>query len=432
MNQFYCVGVSHKTCPIEIREKIAFPEKNLPEALAGLRTLEGVRECFILSTCNRVEIYARGEDSLSGLLNHFLSSFHGLKSSELNAYVYCLEGGNVFHHLFRVAAGLESMVVGETEIHGQLKEAFQLAQKAGTLDSMLYQLAERALRVGKKARTETKISRGAISVASVAVELAEKIFGRLSGEKVLVLGTGEMSEKTIENLVRAGAGKIVVASRNFERALELSQKFGAEPILFSDWLRALRTSDIVISSTAAPHPVVRYDDVKMVIHERRHKPLFFIDIAVPRDIESTVQTLDDVYLYDIDDLESVIQANIRERKKEIDACERLIEREMEQFSGWLEELGLKPVLERLIRHFDEAAEEEMRKLKAVFPGREQELRDLWTRVRKKAFHKPLQKLRLVSKEGSLPRYLQILRELFSEDIPEKKNSDSESVQRKKV
>ena len=424
MNQFFCVGISHKTCPVEIREKVAFSERVLPEALREMRALEGIRECLILSTCNRVELYGRGDEFMSKHISRFLSSFHELDQTELEPHLYHLIGEEVADHLFRVASGLDSMVVGENEIYGQLKTAFRIACDADAVDSILYQLVERALRVGKRARTKTKISYGAVSVASVAVELAEKIFGRLTGEKVLVLGTGEMSERTIEHLVKEGAGKIVVASRNFERALELAQKFGAEPVRFDEWLSVLRTSDIVISSTSAPHPIVRFEDIKMVMQERRHRPLFLIDIAVPRDVEPSVQSIDDVYLYDIDDLESVIHLNVRERKREIQKCERLIDHELLEFQSWMEQLEMKPVLRWLQHHFDEMLEAEIEKTKANFVGKENQVRDLFTRVRKKMFHKPLEKLKLAAREGTLPRYLQLIRELFSEETSSKKSDDS--------
>ncbi|MBI4388298.1 MAG: glutamyl-tRNA reductase [Candidatus Omnitrophica bacterium] len=420
IKEFICVGLSYKTCPVEIREQVAFSQSKLPQALEEMRQLEGIRECFILSTCNRVELYGRGEDGIENSIGKFLAGFHGLEEKEIGCHRYVLRGPEVFRHLFRVASGLESMVVGENEIYGQLKQAFRIAWEKGTVDSILYQLVERALRVGKHTRTETKIGQGAVSVSSVAVELAEKIFGKLSGEQVLVLGTGGMSEKTLEHLVKEGAGKIVVTSRNYERTLELSQKFGAEPIHFDNWLRALKTSDIVISSTSAPHPIIRSEDVKMVMQERKHQPLFLIDIAVPRDIETSVQSIDDVYLYDIDDLQSVIQSNVRERKKEIEKCNRLIEHEIAQFTAWLEQLELKPVLQWLVRHFDEAIEDEIKKSHSHFQGRENQLRDLIVRVRKKFFHKPLQNLKHASLEGSLPRYLQLIRELFSEDVSKKR------------
>ena len=224
-----------------------------------------------------------------------------------------------------------------------------------------------------------------------------------------------MSERTIEHLVREGAGKIVVASRNFDRALELAQKFGAEPIHFDEWMRALRTSDIVISSTAAPHPIIRFEDIKLIMQERCNQPLFLIDIAVPRDIEATVQTLDDVYLYNIDDLQSVIQSNVRERKREIEKCEILIEHEITEFYSWTQQLDMKPTLRWLQHQFDQLVEEEINKSKYQLAGKENEIRELFTRVRKKMFHKPLERLKSAAREGFLPRYLQLIRELFSEE-----------------
>lgn len=397
-----------------MRERLAFSEKIIPGALTAMRQIEGLRECFLISTCNRVELYGRGDETIGRALYAFLASYHGVPETELCSYRYLLRGDQVIAHLFRLSCGLESMVIGESEIYGQLKRAFHTAVEAKSLDSILYQLVERALRVGKKARTETAISRGAVSVSSVAVELAEKIFGKLSGEQVLVLGTGEMSERTIENLVKAGAGKIVVSSRSFERALGLAQKFGAEPIQFDEWLRALRTSDIVISSTSAPHTVVRYEDVKTAMQERRHKPLFFIDIAVPRDVDASVQTLDDVYLYNIDDLQSVVRANVLERKREIEKCERLVEREITDFLGWLEQLDIKPTLEWFQDYYDSIVEEEIRKAPHPFQGKEEDLRGMLTRIRKKLFHRPLKNLKHASKEGTLHRYLQMVHELFSD------------------
>jgi glutamyl-tRNA reductase len=292
--ELVCIGINHKNCPVEIREKFAFSESKLSKALVELRTMEGLREWFILSTCNRVELYGRGFSDLENSLIHFLAETHGFDVCHLKPYLYQYHGRDVANHLFRVASGLDSLVVGENEIYGQVRQAFRLANELKSLDSVLYQLVERALRVGSRVRTDTKINEGAVSVSSIAVELAEKIFGRLTGEHVLILGTGEMSELTLKHLIKAGAGEVVVTSRTYERALELAQKYGAKPITFDSWLRMLRTSDIVISSTAAPHHIVKFEDVKSVMEERRHKPLFFIDIAVPRDVDPQVGDIDDV------------------------------------------------------------------------------------------------------------------------------------------
>lgn len=433
MNKLYCAGIDHHRTNVELRERFSISEKRLPEALDAMRQIEGVRECFLLSTCNRVELYARGDELLAKSLPKFLSSFHGIEESELNCHRYILQGEEAARHLFKVSSGLESMVIGEYEIYGQLKRAFKAAIDAGTVDSVLFQLIERALRIGKRVRTETKISKGAVSVSSVAVELAEKIFGHLHGEQVLVIGTGEMSELTLQHLVKAGAGKIIVTSRSFEKALGLAQKFGAEPIAFDEWLRALRASDIVISSTAAPHAIIKAEDVKSVMQERRRKPLFFIDIAVPRDVESAVQHIDDVYLYNIDDLQSVIHTNVRERKREVEKCEKLIDHELEEFQGWIEQLDLKPTLSWFQNYFDEVVREEIEKSRSKFSGKEEELESLLTRVRKKLFHRPLKNLKRASHDGSLHRYLQMVRELFSDHSQKsEKSSGSEKKENSRV
>ena len=407
-----CIGLNHKTCPVEVREKIAFSEPALHEALLEMRTIEDLREWFILSTCNRVELYGRGLPGVEERLIQFLAQYHGLEDETCHPYLYRYRGHEAAKHLFRVSSGLDSLVIGENEIYGQIRHAFRIANELKTLDSILYQLIERSLRLGKRVRSETKISEGAVSVSSIAVELAEKIFGKLTGERVLILGTGKMSELTMKHLVKAGAGEITVASRTYERALELSQKFGAKPIGFDAWLRALRTSDIVISSTSAPHPIVKFEDVESVMKERRHKPLFFIDIAVPRDVESRVGEIDDVYLYDIDDLKTVSEANLRLRKKEIAKCEIIIERELESFDQWYEFLEAGPVIQKLTAYFDGVVEREVAKASPKFKGHEEELKALIQKIKAGLLHVPVEKLKESARMGSIEHYLETLHSLF--------------------
>lgn len=407
-----CIGINHKNCPVEVREKFAFSEPKLAKALAELRSMEGLREWFILSTCNRVEIYGRGFSGVENNLTHFLADSHGLDVCLFKPYLYQHYGRDVANHLFRVASGLDSLVIGENEIYGQVRNAFRLANELGSLDSILYQLVERALRVGRRVRTETKINEGAVSISSIAVELAEKIFGKLTGERVLILGTGKISELTLKHLIKAGAGEILVTSRTYERALGLAQKYGAKPVTFDSWLRTLRTSDIVISSTAAPHHVVKFEDVKSIMGDRRHKPLFFIDIAVPRDVDPKVSEIDDVYLYDIDDLRSVADANLRLRKKEISKCEAIIERELESFGQWHEFLEAGPVVQKLTAYFDEIVEREVSKAARKFKGRENELRSLAQKIKAGLLHVPIEKLKESARIGSMERYLETLYSLF--------------------
>ena len=407
-----CIGLNHKVCPVRVREKLAFSTSELASALSRMREIPDLREWFLLSTCNRVELYARGVGETEESLIRFLADYHELDPHLFRPYLYQYYNREVVHHLFRVACGLDSLVVGENEIYGQIRNAFRLANELKTLDSILYQLVERSLRVGKRVRSETRINEGAVSVSSIAVELAEKIFGKLSDERILILGTGKISGLTVKHLVKAGVGEITVASRTYERALELAQKFGARPIGFDEWHCALERSDIVISSTASPHPIVRREDVEGIMDQRRRKPLFFIDIAVPRDIDPEVGEIDDVYLYDIDDLKSVAEANLRLRKKEVTKCETIIQQELESFDQWYAFLEAGPMTQRLIAYFDRVIESEVARVRNKFKGREKELETLVQRIKAKLLHAPVEKLKDSTKIGSLGRYLEALYSLF--------------------
>jgi len=408
----FCVGLNYKGCPVATREKLAFTEANISPALEALKKQEGIQEGFILSTCNRVEIYARGFNDIESVLIEFISEFHRLNQSEFCSFLYQYRGEEAVRHLFSVSCGLDSMVIGENEIHGQIRRAFRLANDFKTIESVLYQLIERAIRVGKKVRKATKINEGAVSVSSVAVELAGKIFGQLSNEKVLVLGAGEMSELTLERLVSAGVEDITVSSRTYERALEVSQKFGATPVRFNEWFHVLRSSDIVISSTAALRPLISYKDVKNMMLDRKDKPLFFIDIAVPRDIDAQVDEIDDVYLYNIDDLRAVSETNLKLRKKEVLKCEKIIEHEVELFRQWEIYFEARNVIQKFVSYFDGVIDEEFLKLENKFERKEDEWYALAGRIKSKLLHTPLEKLKENAKEGNIDRYLEVLDSLF--------------------
>lgn len=415
------VGLNHKTCPIEIRERLAFSKTRTREALAGIRTKIHASEWFLLSTCNRVEAYFVSDSPVKARedFENFLLEFHRIESKEFAHHLYHYEDEDAVRHLFRVICGLDSLVLGENEIHGQIKESFGWASEAGTLGPILGRLFERAFQVSKKVRTDTKINEGAVSVSSVAVELAEKIFGRLHGEKVLVLGTGEMSELTLKHLVTSGAGAILVANRTFEKAEYLARQFNAEAVHFDAWLERLKTVDIVITSTAAPHPVVTYQNVEDIMRSRRHKPLFLIDIAVPRDVEARVSEIDDVYLYNIDDLKVVADANLKERKKEIEACERLIEEKVGEFFKWLNGLDSGEVVNRFREYLDFCLAQELNgRFGEKFSPEEKKL--LHDRLRGKIMHAPLEKLKEAAGNGGVHRYLETLEALFDLQKMEKK------------
>ena len=431
MSQFLVYGINHKNCPVEVRETLHFRERRLPEAFEWIRREWPSVETLILSTCNRVELYfaseagAHSRTSSSAAepraplptedIAHFLTAFHGIDRSRFEHLAYRLEGKQAIAHLFRVASGLDSMVVGENEILGQLKEAFRAAQEAGTVDSLLYRWAERALRIGKQIRTKTKINEGAVSIPSVAVELAEKIFGRLAGEKIMVLGTGEMSELALQHLKQAGAEALYVVSRGEERGRLLAESFGARWISKEAWEPFLMEVDILIASTSAPHPIVRLEAVRRAMEKRKHRPLFLIDIAVPRNIESEIHALDDVYLYNIDDLQEVAQANLRLRRKEVHEAELHIHQAVEEFEAWVEQLQAGPTIERLQAFFGQIVTEEMKRLEPLNEEERKQYEAFAHRLKAKFLHLPLETLRESSRLGTLRRMLEAIQTLFHLD-----------------
>lgn len=417
---FFVLGLNHKECPVEIREKLHFSPKRISGVLESLKDDSVLDELVILSTCNRVEFY--GFTETEGVpeerLLKLIDESHGVDPAQFRDYFYRHEGKQAIHHLFRVAAGLDSLVIGENEILGQLRDAFRLAAEARSIHSLLYRLLEKALKVGKDVRTETKINEGAVSIPSVAVELAEKIFGKLSGEKIMVLGTGEMSELTLKNLKNAGAEALYIVSRNQERGEAVANEFDSQWIAYENWEPYLSQVDILIAATSAPHPIVHYDHVKKIIAERRQRPLFLIDIAVPRDIESSVNSLDDVYLYNVDDLKGVSASNLRLRRREIQAAEALVERAVIDYQGWLEQLKARPTMERFETFLDGILEKELgRILEAAEPEQREQIR---SRIRAKLMHPPLQKIKEASQNGGVTRYLEALHSLFNLDDKEKK------------
>jgi glutamyl-tRNA reductase len=338
------IGLNHHTSPVELRERFAFAEAKIPDALKSLRESGIVGEAVILSTCNRVEIYAAtsleparafaelkqflvrwGETAGEPSRDNEAGSRGRLRQQDENNDVfYTLAEPQSLHHLFKVASGLDSMVLGETEILGQLKDAYALAHQHKHTGARLNKAFQRAFNVAKHIRTETSIQRGSVSVASVAVELAEKIFSSLAEREVLVIGAGEMSEKTARALLSRGARSIIVASRSHERAQVLAKEFGGRAVQFDDWAGEFEKIDIAISSTSAPHHILDRAKLEPLMKARKHRPLLLIDIAVPRDIDPAVNFLENVYLYNIDDLQAIAADYLKQRKEEIARCEQII------------------------------------------------------------------------------------------------------------
>ena len=321
------IGLSHRTSPVELRERFAFAEARIPETLQKLRTSGLADEAVILSTCNRVELYTFTKlESTQAFteLKRFLTQAHEY-SDPLGDELYTFDEPYSVKHLFKVACGLDSMVLGETEILGQLKKAYDVALQNGHTGARLNKAFQRAFNVAKHVRTETNIQRGSISVASVAVELAEKIFSTLSGHEVMVIGAGDTSEKTARALLSRGAKGIVVANRSYDKAEALAKELGGRAVNFDDWAREFEKIDIAISSTSAPNHILDVSKLGPLMKLRRHRSLLLIDIAVPRDIDPAVNKLDNVYLYNVDDLQSIANDYLQQRKEEIAQCEAIIE-----------------------------------------------------------------------------------------------------------
>ncbi len=426
---FFVLGINHKECPVEVRERLHFSDSKLRSALAMAKSQSDLSELVILSTCNRVEFCGFMKDVMSDvgarqavplqIILDLIEKIHSVKRDEFKRYLYHHEGKDAIRHLFRVASGLDSLVVGENEILGQLREAFRIANEIQSVHSLLYRLMEKALKVGKEARSETRINEGAVSIPSVAVELAEKIFGKLSGEKIMVLGTGEMSGLTLKNLKASGAEILYIISRSRERGVRLAEEFEAQWVSMDTWERHLQDVDILIASTASPLPIVHYDAVKRAMEARCHRPLFLIDIAVPRVIEAQVNSIDDVYLYNIDDLKGVAAANLKRRSREVQAAEALVEKAVLDYQGWLEQLKARPTLERFERFLDEVLEKELSRFGSeagADPSKKEELR---RRIRAKLLHPPHEKIKEASQNGGVQRYLEALHSLFDLDKDKK-------------
>jgi glutamyl-tRNA reductase len=339
------VGLSHKTAPVAIRERLTFPAPVQPDALARLTAVDGIREAVIVSTCNRTELYvvASSEDGGVDSVMTFLAEYHELDRHELARYLYVVKGEAVVRHLFRVVASLDSMVVGEAQILGQVKEAYEHGFDADATQRVFNKLFRQSFEVGKRVRTETAIGESAVSISYAAVELAKKVFDTLDGRTILIIGAGKMSELTAKHLVSNGVTRVLVANRTFERAQEMAARFCGTAIPYDQLYEGTREADIVISSTAATEYVITKRDLAPVARSRT-RPLFLIDIAVPRDIDPDVNDLGGVFLYDIDDLSGVVESNLEERMAEARRAEGIIDEEIASFFGWVESMEVVPTV----------------------------------------------------------------------------------------
>lgn len=414
--QILVIGLNHKAAPVEIRERLAFSESRLGEALSALSSYS--TEGIILSTCNRMEIYAVVDSIEPGVANvkQFLSDYHDLSIKEFERYLYIHSSRDAVNHLFGVSSGIDSMVLGEPQILGQVRDAFEYAEGNQSTGRILSAFFRHAIKVGKQARTETEISRNAASVSYAAVELAKKIFGELGQCVVLVVGAGGMGKLTARTLLDNGAGSMLVMNRTFERAKDLAARFGGRPMEFERMAEALVSSDIVISSTGADDYVIKVDAVKQAMRQRRNRPIFFIDIAVPRDIDPQVDKIESAYLYNIDDLNAVCEANLREREKEVKKVEAIIDDEVGKFMNWWQTLDVVPTITALRNKAENIRQAElarmMPKLADLSDRDREKVNALTAAIVNKLLHVPITRLKSHSNGHHGKDYAHALRDLF--------------------
>lgn len=396
-DSFILLGVNHKTTPVAVREKIAL-SGGYEEPLQRLKVIPGCRESFLLSTCNRVELLVVGEPgpALEERLIAFLFG-DSFTVEECRGYIYIYTGIEAVSHLFTVAASLDSLVVGEAQILGQIKEAYRYASSFQCTGPLLNRLLHKTFSVAKRIRTETGIGSSAVSISSAAVELARKIFGDLQDKRVLLVGAGEMAELAAQHLVGQGVVSVTVANRTLGRAVDLAKRFDGHAVSFDELVAQLELADIIISSTGAPHIILHKDQVKPVMRARRNKPLFFIDIAVPRDLDPGLNDLENVYLYDIDDLSQVVEMNRSERDREALKAQRIVEEETIKFERWQEGMAVTPTILELRGKADDICRQELAKTLARLPdlsaAERQSLEKMVAAITAKILHDPLQYLK---------------------------------------
>jgi glutamyl-tRNA reductase len=414
-------GLSHKTAPIEIREKLSISESDLPKALHLLTSKDSISEAVILSTCNRTEIYAVTDDPEAGRedIVEFLSEYHQFDKQAFIEALYFFTEDEVVKHLFRVASSLDSMVIGEAQILGQVKDAYQIAYENKSTSLVLNRLFRHAVECGKRVRTETAIGEAPVSVSYAAVQLAKTVFESLENRPVMVVGAGKMSVLTIRHLVSNGANPIMVTNRTYSRAEEIACEFNGVAVPFDERFERMAEADIVISSTGAQNYVITSDDVKNIIRKRKGRPIFFIDIAVPRDVDPKVAELENVFVYDIDDLKHVVDENLKERQREAQKAEKIVEEELREFLDWLATLDVVPTIKELNRMAQEIKEAELEKALRRLNGLDEEqieaVKALAHGIVNKMLHKPIVKVKEAAAKKRGYRYVVALRYLFGLD-----------------
>ena len=416
------IGLSHRTAPVEIRDGVAVLPQRLQAVLNRIHGLEAVPECAMLSTCNRTEVYLvtdRAEQACAGVVE-ILSELSEMDADLLKKHLFRHSDAGAVRHLFGVASGLDSLIMGEPQIAGQVKDAGAAAMEGGVSRTILNRLFRAATEASKRARTETEIGIGAVSVSYAAVELAKKIFGALDGQAVFVLGAGEMSELTARHLAENGVKSLTVASRTLERARDLAERVNGGAVAWEEAMDTLHQADVIISSTGAEEPVLSRDQVAGAMQRRKNRPMFLIDIAIPRDIDPDAGDLYNVFLYDIDDLESVVGANLQKRQQEAARVEAILEEEVAAFLAWQNSLGVVPAIVAMRAHFQGVMEAELdrAKLSDLTEDQKAQVLDVVRRYANKLLHSPITRLKEVAEVGDALAYVQALAHLFDLELQE--------------
>ncbi len=418
------IGLSHQTAPVEIREKFCVPREQTPEMVERIIRLPGIREGLVLSTCNRMEVLTVTEGSEEAIpgIKDFLAQISGIPRESLGPYLHVFRGQEAVRHLFRIAASLDSMVLGEPQILGQVKDAFQQAVAGKSSGLILNKLFHRSFFVAKRVRTETKIASQAVSVSYAAVEMAKKILGNLQEKRVLLIGAGEMSELAARHLLSQGVQEIMVTNRTHSRAAELAQEFRGQAVPFEDFPGQLKNVDIVLSSTGSSQYIIRKEQLTDVMRARKNRPMFFIDIAVPRDVDPQINEMDNVYVYDIDDLQGIVESNKEERKKEVEKAEEIVAQGVEAFHLWLSSLEVVPTILAMRSRLEEICRREVEKTLALRKNVSEEERkslDLLTHsIINKILHHPISLLKHQDSHIHGKLYVEITRRIFNLDQEE--------------
>jgi glutamyl-tRNA reductase len=416
--KLFITGLNHRTAPVEVRERLAFEETALPLALGKLKQRPGLLEGMILSTCNRVEVTVAAEEKADAeaTVEHFLADSRSVERSWVSPYLYRHDGQDAVRHLFRVASSLDSMVVGEPQILGQLKNAYALAKECGAISGFLDLVMTRAFNVAKRVRSETDIGENAVSVSYAAVELAREIFGSLAGKRVLLIGAGKMAESAARHLRRSGVSDILVANRTRARADALAEEFQGRAIDYQNFLQSMPDVDILLASSGAQDYILTREEMRGVIGRRRNRPMFLIDIAVPRNIEPSVNELDNVFLYDIDDLEKVVSTNMQGRIEVAAQAEDIIREEVERMMARLKTRQVAPTIVSLQDQLEQTRAAEIERMRAklgkLTPQQEEAIEAITRGIINKIAHGPISELRRQASEPGGAHLVNIIRKLF--------------------